>query len=65
MNTMHESFQSVGTSEESEDLVFDYFGSYSEAPANGLVLLADAIESVQTFLRTGAPDTPSLVFTPC
>lgn len=63
-NTLYESFQSVGSSGHGATLVYDYGGSLSEAAPSDLVPLGDAIECVTAFLRTGAPDTPSVLFTP-
>jgi hypothetical protein len=45
-------------------LVYDYFGSWSEAPAGQLVSLADAIDCGTQFLRHGMPDTAAVIFTP-
>jgi Immunity protein Imm1 len=63
-NSIGETFHSVGPDEPGPLLVFDYFGSWSEAPANHLVALQDAVSSAETFLRVGIPDTQSVIFTP-
>jgi hypothetical protein len=60
-NSLGESMHSLG-SEVGEGLVFDYFGSWSEAPAAHLVDLAAARRSVLTYLGTGIPDTEEVVF---
>lgn len=63
-NSLGESFQSVGLDEDGPNLVVDYFGSWSEALPSDLVPLADGLDSVQAFLHTGAPDTPTVLFSP-
>jgi hypothetical protein len=64
INGLHEPFQSVGSDQDGPTLVFDYFGSWSEAPACDLVPLADALDSVRAFLASGIPDTPAVQFRP-
>jgi Immunity protein Imm1 len=63
-NSIGETFHSVGPDEPGPLLVFDYFGSWTEAPANHLVALQDAVSSAETFLCIGIPDTQSVIFTP-
>lgn len=64
-NPIGETFHPTGTTtDEGERLVFDYFGSWSEAAARDLVPLRDGIESARQFLRTGVPDTQSVIFRP-
>jgi hypothetical protein len=55
------SFHSVGSTGEGV-LVYDYFGSWSEAPADQLVSLADAIDCGTQFLRHGVPDPACVIF---
>jgi hypothetical protein len=45
-------------------LVYDYFGSWSEAPDGQLVSLPDAIDCATQFLRDGVPDTAYVIFSP-
>jgi hypothetical protein len=63
-NNLGEAFQSVGTDQGGSNLIYDYSGSYSEAPSSALVSLRDGIKSIEAFLRTGAPDTPNVLFSP-
>lgn len=60
-DTLGDSYHSVGGGYE-EDLVFDYFGSWSEAPGEYLVALSDAVGAVQAFLDSGSPVTDSVLF---
>jgi hypothetical protein len=64
INSLGEPFQSVGEDEDGPVLVYDYMGSWSEAPADALVPLADAVACAQAFLTTGSPDTERVLFTP-
>jgi hypothetical protein len=59
-----EPFMSVGHDEGGQALVYDYKGSWSEAPAEALVPLADAVACARAFLATGSPDTERVLFTP-
>jgi Immunity protein Imm1 len=45
-------------------LVFDYFGSWTEVPSDHQVRLADAVDCAMAFVRTGFPDTSSVMFSP-
>lgn len=63
MNSMGESFSSRGSGEE-PSLVYDYFGSWSEASSDALVSLTDAVESVRQFLHSGVPGTETVIFSP-
>lgn len=47
-----------------EDLVFNYMGSWSDAPGEYLVPYADAVDAVRGFLETGSPVTPMVIFSP-
>lgn len=65
INPLGESFHSVGGSpREGVALVFDYFGTWSEAPPQYLVRFDDAIQCVRSFWLTGAPDTDHVLFEP-
>jgi hypothetical protein len=44
-------------------LVFDYMGSWSEAPSDALVSLPDAISSARQFVLTGNPQTDRVQLT--
>ncbi|SRR6266851_4099390 len=63
VNSLGESFHSTGSSD-GEPLVFDYFGSWSEAPASFLVRLDDAMRCAETFVSTGTADTDQVLFEP-
>jgi hypothetical protein len=63
-NSIGETFHSVGADKAGRPLAFDYFGAWSEAPANRLVALQGAASSAETFLSVGIPDTQSVIFTP-
>ena len=47
---------------EGPSLVYDYFGSWSEASSDALVPLADAVQSVRQFLHSGVPGTETVTF---
>jgi hypothetical protein len=58
------SFDSVGTlAPGGPILVFDYLGSWSEAPPETLIPLSDAIASAHQFVLTGNPRTETVQFT--
>jgi Immunity protein Imm1 len=63
-NALGDSFHSLGIGESGPVVVYDYFGSWSEAPASVLVPLAAAVDSARQFLRNGVPDTASVIFSP-
>jgi hypothetical protein len=62
-NSLGDSYHSLGRMGGGV-LVFDYFGSWSEAPDDQLVPLADALDCAIQFLRHGVPDTASVIFGP-
>jgi hypothetical protein len=62
-NSLGDSLHSVGGAGGGV-LVYDYFGSWSEAPAGHHVSLADAIDCGTQFLRHGVPDTAAVIFSP-
>lgn len=62
-NSLGETFHSVGRDQPGAVLVFDYFGSWSEAPAHQLVAFQDAVSSAEAFLGSGVPDTQAVIFT--
>lgn len=62
-NTLQESFHSVGGTP-GPVLVFDYFGSWSEAPAEFTVATHEALECARRFIRSGAPDSDCVLFEP-
>jgi hypothetical protein len=43
-------------------LVYDYFGSWSEAPAQWTVSLPDALAAARRFLEVGIPESEALLF---
>jgi hypothetical protein len=62
-NSLGETHHSVGSAG-GGILVYDYFGSWSEAAEDHLVLLSDAMNCAKEFLRHGVPDTASVIFSP-
>jgi hypothetical protein len=58
-----ESFHSVGDGD-GQPLVYDYFGSWTEAADDWTVPLAEAIRCLQTFTTTGTAATDSVLFAP-
>ena len=63
MDPLGESHSSVGGTF-TDNLVFDYMGSYSEAPSEALVPFRDAIAVVGAFMETGQPATNAVLFSP-
>jgi hypothetical protein len=64
-NSLGESFHSVGDGDlKGAPLVFDYFGSWSEAPPQYLVRFDDAVQCAKAFFRTGTADTDHVLFEP-
>ncbi len=63
IDSLEASFHSVGGAE-GPVLFFDYFGSWSEAPAEFTVAMAEALECARRFVRSGAPDSESVLFEP-
>lgn len=61
INALDESFHSTG-GPSGPVLVYDCYGSWSEAPAEWAVPVPDALGCARMFLRHGAPDTESVVF---
>jgi hypothetical protein len=44
--------------------VYDYNGSWSEAPADWAVPVAEALGCARNFIQHGTPDTESVPFEP-
>jgi hypothetical protein len=63
VNGLGESFHSVGEGD-GQPLVYDYFGSWTEAPDDWTVPLAEAVRCIQTFTATGTAATESVLFAP-
>lgn len=63
VTALGESFASAGDSE-NRLLVYDYFGSWSEAAGTWLVPLADAVTCLERFLVDGSPVTERVLFIP-
>jgi hypothetical protein len=63
INSLEESFHSAGGTP-GPMLIFDYFGSWSEVPAEFTIAVGDALECARRFIRTGAPDSHSVLFGP-
>lgn len=65
VDSLGESLHSVGGGTGSGGtLVYDYFGSWSEAPSEFQVPLADAVEAMEQFVRQGAAATERVIFQP-
>jgi hypothetical protein len=62
-DSLSASFHSVG-GDQGPSMVYDYFGSWSEAFAEWTVTTAVALESARHFVQHGAPDTESVLFEP-
>lgn len=45
-------------------LIFDYFGSWSEAPADQLIAMTEALASAEAFVVSGSPSTSAVAFQP-
>jgi hypothetical protein len=63
VDPLGESFSSAGESA-ARRLVYDYFGSWSEAPGTWLVPLADAVRCLESFVLDGSPATERVLFRP-
>jgi hypothetical protein len=63
VNTLEESFHSVGGAP-GPIFVFDYFGSWSEVPAEFTIATCDALECAHRFILNGAPYSDSVHFEP-
>lgn len=61
VNALKESAHSVG-GQPGPALVFDYSGSYSEAPYEWTVPITDAVECAHRFIEFGSPDTEEVLF---
>jgi hypothetical protein len=48
----------------SEVLVFDYYGSWSEAPGDHLITPEQAADCVRAFFDSGSPATTAVLFSP-
>ena len=63
VDSLGESHHSLGEGGGS-DLVYDYFGSWSAAPSDFQVPLADAVAAMEQFAQTGTPVTERVIFQP-
>lgn len=63
VNPLEESFHSVGGAS-GPILVFDYFGSWSEVPAEFTIATCEALERARRFMINGSPDGNSVLFEP-
>jgi hypothetical protein len=61
VNPLGESFHSVG-GPTGPILVFDYFGSWSEVPAEFTIATCEALECARRFIVNGSPDGDSVLF---
>jgi hypothetical protein len=62
-SALEKSFHSVGSAP-GPALIFDYFGSWSEVPAELTIATHQALECARRFIRSGAPDSDSVLFEP-
>ena len=63
VNPIEESFHSVGGAT-GPLLVFDYFGSWNEVPAEFTIATCEALECARRFILNGSPDGDSVHFEP-
>jgi hypothetical protein len=63
INPLEESFHSAGGTP-GPALIYDYFGSWSEVPAEFTIAAGEALECARRFIRTGVPDSDSVLFEP-
>jgi len=63
VNPLEDSFHSVGGAT-GPILVFDYFGSWSEVPAEFTIATCEALECARRFMISGSPDGDSVLFEP-
>lgn len=63
VNTLEESFHTVGGTP-GPTLIFDYFGSWSEVPAEFTIATREALACARRFVLDGAPDSDSVLFEP-
>ena len=61
VNPLGESFHSMG-GPTGPILVFDYFGSWSEVPAEFTIATCEALECARRFIVNGSPDGDSVLF---
>lgn len=61
INALEESFHSTGGLP-GPLLIYDYNGSWSEAPADWAIPIPDALGCARKFMRHGTPDTDSVLF---
>ena len=63
IDPLGDSHHSVGEADNTS-MVFDYFGSWSEAPPDQLVPIDKVTGCVAAFMSGGSPATDSVLFTP-
>jgi hypothetical protein len=63
LNSLEDSFHSVGV-DDTDVLVYDYMGSWSEASGEWTVQMADAVECLRRFIEIGSPDAGRVLFAP-
>jgi hypothetical protein len=59
-----QSFHSCGDLRDGPLLVFDYHGSWTEAPAETQVRWTNALDCAERFVRFGTPDSEAILFVP-
>jgi hypothetical protein len=63
VDSLGDSHHSVGDDRGSH-LVYDYFGSWSEAPVHCQVPLQHAVDAMEQFVQHGTPVTERVIFQP-
>jgi hypothetical protein len=63
VDSLGQSFRSIGAGS-GDTMVFDFFGSWSEAPGDWIVTLADALEALEQYVVNGSPATERVMFEP-
>ena len=63
VDSLGDSHHSVGHGDGSH-LVYDYFGSWSEAPSDWQVPIALAVDAMEQFVQHGTPVTERVIFQP-
>jgi Immunity protein Imm1 len=64
MDSLGQSFHSSGDLRDVPPLVFDYHGTWTEAPAETQVRWANALDCAEGFVRLGTPDSEAILFVP-
>ena len=63
-DSLGRSFHSSGDLRDVPPLVFDYHGTWTEAPAETQVRWINALDCAEGFVRFGTPDSEAILFVP-